>query len=69
MLLRALGMQPKPEEIAQMVAEADKDGSGVIKFENFLDVMSQQMATRNPQEEMMKVMALFDDDGTGKISL
>lgn len=37
-LLRALGFEPKKEEIKKMIADIDKDGSGTIDFEEFLQV-------------------------------
>merc|ERR1712087_934566 len=66
--MRALGFEPKREEIKRMMSEADKDGSGVIDYPEFLDMMTQKMAERDPREEMLKAFRLFDDDETGKIS-
>ena len=66
--MRALGFEPKKEEIRKMIADADRDGSGVIDFSEFLDMMTQKMAERDPREEMLKAFRLFDDDETGKIS-
>ena len=60
--------RPKKEEIRKMIADADRDGSGVIDFPEFLDMMTQKMAERDPREEMLKAFRLFDDDETGKIS-
>merc|ERR1712127_1084932 len=66
--MRALGFEPKREEIKKLISEVDKDGSGVIDFPEFLDVMTAKMAERDPREEMMKAFRLFDDDESGKIS-
>lgn len=66
--MRALGFEPKGQEIKKMIADVDKDGSGVIDFPEFLDMMTQKMQERDPREEMMKAFRLFDDDETGKIS-
>merc|ERR1712096_576703 len=65
--MRALGFEPKKEEIRKMIADADRDGSGVIDFPEFLDMMTQKMAERDPREEMLKAFRLFDDE-SGKIS-
>ena len=46
--MRALGFEPKKEEIRKMIADADKDGSGVIDFTEFLDMMTVKMSERNP---------------------
>merc|ERR1712167_560045 len=66
--MRALGFEPKKEEIKRMMAEADRNDSGVIEFPEFLDLMTQKMAERDPREEMLKAFRLFDDDETGKSS-
>merc|ERR1712071_677939 len=57
--MRALGFEPKKEEIRKMIADADRDGSGVIDFPEFLDMMTQKMAERDPREEMLKAFRLF----------
>ena len=66
--MRALGFEPKKEEVRRMIAEVDKDGSGTIEFPEFLDMMATKMAERDPREEILKAFRLFDDDETGKIS-
>ena len=66
--MRALGFEPKKEEIKKMIADADKGQGGVIDFTDFLDMMTVKMAERDPREEMLKAFRLFDDDETGKIS-
>ena len=65
--MRALGFEPKREEIKKMIADVDKDGSGVIDYPEFLDMMTQKMAERDPREEMLKAFRLlskisFDDE-------
>ncbi len=34
--MRALGFEPKKEEIKKMISDIDKDGSGTIDFNEFL---------------------------------
>lgn len=41
--MRALGFEPKKEEIKKLIAEIDKDGSGTIDFNEFLDLMTVKM--------------------------
>lgn len=36
--MRALGFEPKKEEVKKMIADIDRDGSGTIDFEEFLQV-------------------------------
>ena len=51
-----------------MIADVDTNNSGVIDYNEFIDMMTQKMAERDPREEMLKAFRLFDDDETGKIS-
>ena len=66
--MRALGFEPKKEDIKRMIAELDVEGNGTIEFTPFLDLMTLKMAERDPREEMLKAFRLFDEDETGKIS-
>ncbi|POM68417.1 Ca2+-binding protein/EF-hand superfamily protein [Phytophthora palmivora] len=52
-----------------MIGDIDKDGSGSIDFEEFLDMMTAKMSDKDSREDIQKVFNLFDDDQTGKISL
>ncbi len=56
---RALGFEPKKEEVKKMIADIDKDGSGTIDFDEFLTMMTAKMDERDPKEEIMKVPAGF----------
>ncbi|KYO03399.1 centrin-1, partial [Plasmodium reichenowi] len=66
--MRALGFEPKKEDIRKIISDVDKDGSGTIDFNDFLDIMTIKMSERDPKEEILKAFRLFDDDETGKIS-
>lgn len=41
--MRALGFEPKKEEIKKMIQDIDKDGSGTIDFNEFLEMMTAKM--------------------------
>merc|ERR1712164_195285 len=66
--MKALGFEPKKEEISKMVKEMDKDGDATVDFEEFCVMMAEKMNQKDGKEEMMKSFKLFDDDNTGKIS-
>ncbi|XP_053846662.1 centrin-2-like isoform X2 [Vidua macroura] len=66
--MRALGFEPKKEEIKKIISDIDKEGTGKITFSDFLAAMSQRMAEKDSKEEILKAFKLFDDDETGKIS-
>lgn len=51
-----------------MIADIDKDGSGTIDFEEFLQMMTAKMSERDSREEILKAFKLFDDDNTGRIT-
>lgn len=67
--MRALGFEPKKEEIKKMISEVDREGKGVIEFADFMELMTVKISERDPREEVLKAFRLFDDDNTGKISL
>ena len=67
--MRAMGFEPKREEVRRMIAESDREGTGTIDFATFESVMAPKMATRDPKDEALKSFKLFDDDETGTISL
>lgn len=66
--IRALGFEPKKEEIKKMAAEIDKDGTSKLSFDDFLTLMTAKMAEKDTKEEILKAFRLFDDDQTGTIS-
>jgi centrin-1 len=41
--MRALGFEPKKEEVRRILQEIDKNGDGVIKFEDFMEIMTVKM--------------------------
>ena len=66
--MRALGFEPKKEEIKKMISDIDKDGNGTIDFQEFLEMMTAKMSEKDSREEILKAFRLFDDDEKGKIS-
>ncbi len=69
MAMRALGFEPKKEEIKKMISDIDKDGNGTIDFSEFLDMMTAKMSEKDSREEILKAFRLFDEGEKGKISL
>ncbi|KAJ3084124.1 EF-hand [Rhizoclosmatium globosum] len=67
--MRALGFDVKKAEVLKILREFDKDGQGLIEFADFSKVMTERILDRDPLEEIRKAFQLFDDDGTGKISV
>ena len=52
-----------------MITDLDKNKSGNIDFEEFLDMMTARMSDKDTREDIAKVFKLFDDDGTNTITL
>jgi centrin-1 len=67
--MQSLGFEAKNATIYQMVSDLDKDGSGAIDFDEFLDMMTARMSDKDTKDDISKVFRLFDDDKTGYISI
>ena len=69
--LRALGFEPKKEELKKLVSDLDKQnsssGHGMLDFNEFLDIMTTKMSEKDSKEQIQKAFALFKGP-TGKIS-
>ncbi|KAJ1459351.1 hypothetical protein M885DRAFT_511254 [Pelagophyceae sp. CCMP2097] len=65
---RALGFQVKKAEIRRMMQDVDKESSPTVLFDEFVEMATPKMQSRDTREEIMKVFSLFDDDQTGAIS-
>lgn len=66
--IRALGFEPKKEEMKKLIADIDPDGLGSLSFDEFLNLMSVKMLEKDTKDEVLKAFCLFDDDNTGKIT-
>ncbi|KAJ0975996.1 hypothetical protein J5N97_017961 [Dioscorea zingiberensis] len=66
--MRALGFEMTEEQITEMIADVDKDGSGAIDFDEFLQMMTAKIGERDTKEELMKAFRIIDQDNNGKIS-
>lgn len=67
--MQSLGFEAKNQTIYEMIADIDKNGSGEIDFDEFLDLMTARMSDTDSKEDIQKVFNLFDDDKTGYITL
>lgn len=54
--MRALGFEPKKEEIKKMIADIDKEGSGTIDFGDFLSIMTLKMVSALPKGTTRKLL-------------
>lgn len=68
-VMKALGFDPTREEIRSIIQDVDQDGTGLIEYQDYLDIMAVKMRERDPVEEMKKAFRLFIDDNSDKITL
>ena len=52
--MQSLGFEAKNQTIYQMIADIDKDGSGTIDFDEFLDMMTAKMVCFTTSEPSIR---------------
>ena len=55
------------QQIEQMIADVDKDGSGAIDYDEFEHMMTAKIGERDTKEELMKAFHIIDQDKNVKI--
>jgi len=63
----SLGRNPTEAELRDMINEVDKNGDGMIDFDEFLTMMGSKSG--NMEEELWEAFKVFDKDGNGSISV
>ncbi|GME77769.1 hypothetical protein B5S31_g1069 [[Candida] boidinii] len=67
--LRALGFEMSKREVIGVIEEYDSDNRRLIGYDDFYRYVGEKILQRDPIEQIKRAFKLFDDDGTGKISL
>jgi centrin-3 len=67
--MRALGFDVKKAEVLELMKKYDRNDTGSIQWEDYYEILSEKYLNRDPIEEIIKAFKLFDDEGTGKITL
>merc|ERR1711976_716908 len=68
-VLRSLGQNPTEAELQALMEEVDKDKSGTIEFDEFVDLMARTNKSKEQMEEEIKNAFLtFDADNSGYIT-
>lgn len=52
-----------------MIADLLEEDRDQLDFNEFLDLMTQRVSSKDTREDMKKVFSLFDDDKSGFISI
>ena len=57
------------EEIDELIKLYDKDESGTIDLDEFIDLMNNKLKEQQEEQELLESFQLFDRDGDGLISV
>merc|ERR1712130_162009 len=55
-------------QVREIIREFDKDKSGTIEFNEFLDLYATHKAPPTESKELLEAFKVFDKNGTGQIS-
>ncbi|KAF0907267.1 hypothetical protein E2562_015769 [Oryza meyeriana var. granulata] len=67
-VMRSLGQEPTEEELREMVAEVDADGSGSIDFDEFLSLLARKLRDTEAEDDLREAFRVFDKDQNGFIT-
>ncbi|GME85017.1 unnamed protein product [Ambrosiozyma monospora] len=67
--LRALGFDMTKKDVLEIINKYDVEDKKLISYNDFYDYVATKIIERDPLDEIKRAFSLFDDDGTGKISL
>ena len=63
-LLRAVGFNPMPEEVEDMIEDI---GATTLDFNSFMYILYRHAREVDPEAELVDAFKVFDKDGTGKL--
>lgn len=67
--MQSLGFETKNPTIYQMFVDLERETSGPVDFDRFLDGITSKLGDRESREGIHKIFNLFDTDRKGSISL
>lgn len=67
-VLKSLGQNPTEQELKNMIQEVDQNNDDEIDLDEFIHMMTKQMANVTAREELLEAFRVFDRDGNGTIS-
>lgn len=67
-VMRSLGHNPTKEELDELIKLYDKDESGTIDLEEFMDLMNNKLKEQQEGQELLETFQIFDKDADGSIT-
>jgi centrin-1 len=64
----SLGFDSKNTVVFQMIADLDEDQSGVLEFDEFLELMTKRITDKDSRSNFRKIFNLYDDERTGELT-
>jgi calmodulin len=68
-VMRAVGRNPTEQDLQDILKDIDKDNSGSIEFDEFVELMERTFTDQGTPDEFLQAFNVFDKDGSGNISL
>lgn len=68
-IMFSLGYNPTNEEINELIRKYDKDESGSIDVDEFMDLMNNKLKEKEQQEQLIEDFQIFDRDCDGVLSI
>ncbi|CAF3072827.1 unnamed protein product [Rotaria sp. Silwood2] len=68
-VMRSLGLNPTNKEIADLIAEVDKNGNQNLDFQEFVAFMNKHWNEGDQEAELREAFRLFDRDNSGYITI
>ena len=66
--MKALGFDPKNEDVGRILAQVEKKGKKPVEFEEFVDLLIEK-PNKDPKVEMEKAFRILTEDGKDKITV
>jgi len=64
-IMGGMGLDLSAADVAKLIGSVDDDGSGTVEFDEFVDILANQMIVQDGQNELNTAFALFDPMQTG----
>ena len=63
--MRKLGANPSEKDLQEIFNEVDKDRSGKIDFNEFLDLFIKKIKDSDMEDDLIEAFKIFDKDENG----